>query len=195
MTSEGKLRKTVVKFKRSLAVQRIGRSYVANILFTSINPKKAAQIANEVATAYIEDQLDAKALTTERAGSWMQKRIDELKDQSGAAAQRLRLFDAGMGTVTQDQLNKDQQEERAKLVQNAQSLRRAYETLVNLSRYSQSIEERSLPLTDARVVTLATAPFEASSPKVLWVFSIALVVGAILGCAAAGVRDRRWANA
>jgi succinoglycan biosynthesis transport protein ExoP len=189
VTPEGQLRKTVVKFKRSLAVVRIGRSYVANILFTSKNQAKAARIANEVANAYIEDQLDAKALTAERASSWMQKRIDELKEQSGIAAQRLQLFDAGVGAAAENQLNKDQQEERSKLVQRAQTVRRAYETLVNLSRYSQSIEERSLPLTDARVVTLASAPFEASSPNVLWALSMALLVGALLGSAGAWVRE------
>lgn len=189
VTSEGELRKTVVKFKRSLTVVRIGRSYVANIFFTSKNPMKAARIANEVANAYIEDQLDAKALTAERAGSWMQKRIDELKEQSGTAALRLQQFDANVGNATEDQLNKDQQDERSRLVQRTQSLRRAYETLINLSHYSQSIEERSLPLTDARVVTLASAPFEASSPNMLWAFSIALLIGAMAGCAGAWVRE------
>jgi succinoglycan biosynthesis transport protein ExoP len=190
ITSEqGQLRKTVVKFKRSHTVVRIGRSYVANILFTSKDPVKAALIANELANAYIEDQLDAKALTAERAGSWMQKRIDELKEQLGIAAQRLQQFDANVSATSEDQLNKDQQDQRSQLVQRTQSLRRAYETLVNLSRYSQSIEERSLPLTDARVVTLASAPFEASSPNILWAFSIALVVGGMVGCAAAWVRE------
>jgi uncharacterized protein involved in exopolysaccharide biosynthesis len=183
ITSEQEqFRKTVVKFKRGLSVVRIGRSYVANILFTSKDPGKAAQIANEVANAYIEDQLDAKALTAERAGSWMQKRIDELKEQSGAAAQRLQQFDA---TVNDLPLNNDQQDQRSQLVQRMQSLRTAYETLVNLGRYSQSVEERSLPLTDARVVTLASAPFEASSPSILWAFSIAFVIGGMVGCAAA----------
>src|SRR5258705_1202884 len=179
ITSEqGQLRKTVGKFKRGLTVVRIGRSYVANILFTSKDPVKAAQIANEVANAYIEDQLDAKALTAERAGSWMQKRIDELKEQSGIAAQRLQQFDASVDASSEGQLNKDQQDQRSQLVQRTQSLRTAYETLVNLGRYSQSIEERSLPLTDARVVTLASAPFEASSPSILWTFlSRSLSVG------------------
>ena len=186
ITSEqGQLRKTVVKFKRGLWVVRIGRSYVANITFTSKDPVKAAQIANEVANAYIEDQLDAKALTAERAGSWMQKRIDELKEQSGIAAQRLQQFDASVNATSEGQLNKDQQDQRSQLLQRTQSLRTAYETLVNLGRYSQSIEERSLPLTDARVVTLASAPFEASSPSILWTFFIALVIGGMVGCAAA----------
>jgi succinoglycan biosynthesis transport protein ExoP len=186
ITSEQEqLRKTVVKFKRGLWVVRIGRSYVANITFTSKDPVKAAQIANEVANAYIEDQLDAKALTAERAGSWMQKRIDELKEQSGVAAQRLEQFDANVKAASEGQLNKDQQDQRSQLLQRTQSLRTAYETLVNLGRYSQSIEERSLPLTDARVVTLASAPFEASSPSILWTFFIALVIGGMVGCAAA----------
>jgi uncharacterized protein involved in exopolysaccharide biosynthesis len=188
-TEQAQLRKTVVKFKRSLAVVRIGRSYVANILFTSKNPVKAALIANEIASAYIDDQLDAKALTTERASSWMQKRIDELKEQSGIAAQRLQQFDATLSPSSGDRSDKDQQDQRAQLAQRAQSLRSAYETLVNLSHYSQSIEERSLPLTDARVVTLASAPFEASSPNILWAFSIALLVGAMMGCVVAWMRE------
>jgi polysaccharide biosynthesis transport protein len=186
VTSEQEqLRKTVVKFKRGLAVDRIGRSYVANILFTSKDPVKAAQIANEVANAYIEDQLDAKTLTAERAGSWMQKRIDELKEQSAIAEQRLQQFDASVKATSEGQLNKDGQDQRSQLVQRTQSLRTAYETLVNLGRYSQSIEERSLPLTDARVVTQASAPFEPSSPNILRTFFIALVVGGIVGCAVA----------
>jgi uncharacterized protein involved in exopolysaccharide biosynthesis len=190
ITSEQEqFRKTVVKFKRGLAVVRIGRSYVANILFTSKDPVKAALIANEVASAYIEDQLDAKALTAERARSWMQKRIDELKEQSGIAVQRLQEFDANVKVG--GQLNKDQQDERSKLVQRTESLRTAYETLVNLGRYSQSIEDRSLPLTDARVVTLASAPFEASSPNILWTFFIALFIGGMVGCAAAWASDAR----
>jgi len=192
ITSEQEqFRKTVVKFKRGLAVVRIGRSYVANILFTSKDPVKAALIANEVASAYIEDQLDAKALTAERARSWMQKRIDELKEQSGIAAERLQQFDASVKAASEGELNKDQQDQRSQLVQKTQSLRTAYETLVNLGRYSQSIEERSLPLTDARVVTLASAPFEASSPSILWTFFIALVIGGMVGCAAAWASDAR----
>jgi succinoglycan biosynthesis transport protein ExoP len=187
-SEQGQLRKTVVKFKRSLTVLRIGRSYVANILFTSKDPVKAARIANEVANAYIEDQLDAKALTAERAGTWMQKRIDELKGQSENAAERLLQFDASVN-ASGDQLTKDQQEKRSQLLQRTQSLRRVYETLVNLSRFSMGIEERSLPLTDARVVTMASAPFEASSPNILWAFFIALVAGSMVGCAVAWARE------
>jgi succinoglycan biosynthesis transport protein ExoP len=190
-SDQEQLRKTVVKFKRALTVLRIGRSYVANILFTSKDPARAAQIANEVANAYIEDQLDAKALTAERAGSWMQKRIDELKEQSGSAEQRLQQFDASVKATSEGQLNKEQQDQRSQLVQRMQSLRTAYETLVNLGRYSQSVEERSLPLTDARVVTEASAPFEPSSPNIVWIFSIALVFGGMVGCAAAWLMEGR----
>src|SRR5947207_13530259 len=107
----------------------------------------------------------------------MQKRIDELKEQLRTAEQGLQRFDASsVRTSEDDQLIKDQQDQRSRLLQRTQSLRRAYETLVNLSHYSQSIEERSLPLTDARVVTQASAPFDASSPNILWVFSIAFVI-------------------
>src|SRR4029077_7295717 len=59
-SEQEQLRKTVVKFKRGLTVVRIGRSYVANILFTSKDPVKAAQIANEDANANKKEQLDGE---------------------------------------------------------------------------------------------------------------------------------------
>src|SRR5262249_55879876 len=50
--------------------------------FRSHNPQRAAQVANAVAEAYINDQLEAKYQATRRAGDWMRDRIKELRDQS-----------------------------------------------------------------------------------------------------------------
>jgi uncharacterized protein involved in exopolysaccharide biosynthesis len=184
------LRKTVAKFKRGLTVLRIGRSYVANIMFTSKDPHKAAVIANEVANSYIEDQLDAKALMAERASSWMQKRIVDLREQATAASRALDQFNAAHLRGNESaELDSDQQSQSEELTRTAKSLRRAYETLENLSRYSQSIDERTLPTTDARVVTQASPPLVASSPNVLWTLMIALVAGGGLGLIGAFVRE------
>jgi polysaccharide biosynthesis transport protein len=54
-TEQGRLRAAMEKFKRALTVTRIGLSYLANIVFSSVDPDKAARIANEIADAYIED--------------------------------------------------------------------------------------------------------------------------------------------
>ena len=46
---------------RDLEVTRLGRSYIEEIAFTSLDPGKAAKIANAFSDAYVEDQLQAMA--------------------------------------------------------------------------------------------------------------------------------------
>ena len=68
-----------------LSAKRVGLTYVIEVGFQSKSPDGAAQIANAVVQAYINDQLDAKFQATGRATAWMQGRIAELKEQSASA--------------------------------------------------------------------------------------------------------------
>ena len=68
-------RQAMDAFKSRLDITRVGLSYVINIGFRSYDPENAAKIANEVADAYIADQLEAKYQATRRAGAWLQDRI------------------------------------------------------------------------------------------------------------------------
>ena len=72
-------------FERGLTARRIGTTYVIEVGFLSLNPERAAQIANATADAYIVDQLDAKYEATRRASTWLQERIQELRQQASTA--------------------------------------------------------------------------------------------------------------
>lgn len=72
-------------FESHRYVQRLERTYGLDISFTSRDPVKAAKIANAIADAYIDDQLEAKDQTRRRAGAWLQERIDALSAQVTAA--------------------------------------------------------------------------------------------------------------
>lgn len=78
-------RRAVRAFQRELEIRRRGLTYVIEISFRSLNPDRAAQIANAVADAYIVDQLDSKYQATRRAGLWLQERIQELRSQASTA--------------------------------------------------------------------------------------------------------------
>jgi polysaccharide biosynthesis transport protein len=78
-------RRAIAAFKDRLSIKRVGISYVIGIGFESNNPDHAAKIANEIADAYIVDQLEAKYEATRRASTWLQDRIKELRDQVSAA--------------------------------------------------------------------------------------------------------------
>jgi succinoglycan biosynthesis transport protein ExoP len=78
-------RKALERFEKSRTIKRLGLTYVMEIGFTSLDPAKAAKIANAIADAYIVDSLEAKYQATRRASVWLQDRIKELRTQASAA--------------------------------------------------------------------------------------------------------------
>jgi polysaccharide biosynthesis transport protein len=79
-------------FRSKLLPRRVAATYVIDIGFLSLSPDRAAQIANATANAYIDDQLEAKYQATRKAGTWLQERIQELRQQASAAEQAVLDF-------------------------------------------------------------------------------------------------------
>src|ERR1700722_19408528 len=98
-TSEELTRLVLGKFKDNLRVTRVGRSYIEQIAFTSLDRQKAAMIANAVADAYIEDQLQAKFEATRRASEWLEQRIGELRKQASDAYKAVQDFKSDNGII------------------------------------------------------------------------------------------------
>jgi succinoglycan biosynthesis transport protein ExoP len=86
------IQRAVATLSDNLRVIRLGRSYHEDIAYTSLDPVKAAQIANAVAEAYVEDQLEAKFEGTRRASEWLQQRIGELRQQATDAYKAVQDF-------------------------------------------------------------------------------------------------------
>src|SRR6266436_7910374 len=78
--------------KDNLRVTRLGKSYIEQIAYTSLDPNKSATIANAFADAYIEDQLQAKFEATRRASAWLEQRIGELRQQASDAYKAVQDF-------------------------------------------------------------------------------------------------------
>jgi polysaccharide biosynthesis transport protein len=103
--------KAVTAFQSRLDVQRVGLTYIIAISFRSHNADRAARIANAVAEAYIDDQLESKYLAARRAGTWLQERLRELRQQASTAERavvdfknRNSMIDAGGRTINEQQL-------------------------------------------------------------------------------------------
>jgi polysaccharide biosynthesis transport protein len=95
---------------RAMDVSRVGRSYVLQIDITATSPRLAAQIAGAVADAYLTDKLNAKYDATRRAGTWLQERIEELRQRSLESDLAVQKFRAANGLlVANDKLVSDQQ--------------------------------------------------------------------------------------
>ena len=98
-------------FQSHLKVERVGLTYIIAISFRSLNADRAAQIANAVAEAYIDDQLESKFQAARRAGNWLQERLHELRQQATTAERAVvdfkntnNMVDAGGRTINEQQL-------------------------------------------------------------------------------------------
>ncbi len=70
------------RFADLLTITRVNKTYVLQIDFLSKDARKAADIANAIAQAYVTNELDAKLESNTRASSWLQDRIEELQKKS-----------------------------------------------------------------------------------------------------------------
>jgi polysaccharide biosynthesis transport protein len=91
-SKEELLRRILDRVRDNLRVTRLGRSYIEQIAYTSLDRDKAANIANTFAEAYIEDQLQAKFDATHRASIWLEQRIGELRQQASDAYKAVQDF-------------------------------------------------------------------------------------------------------
>ncbi|HLF30209.1 MAG TPA: polysaccharide biosynthesis tyrosine autokinase [Xanthomonadales bacterium] len=62
-----------------LTVQAVEFGNVINITVSSLHPKTAALLANDIPEAYIVDQLEAKFEATEKANAWLTGQLTELE--------------------------------------------------------------------------------------------------------------------
>ncbi|SRR5579871_316345 len=91
-SNEQMMRRVLGVLRSNLRVTRLGRSYIEQIAYTSLDKEKAAKIANAFADAYIEDQLQAKFEATHRASIWLEQRIGELRKQASDAYKEVQDF-------------------------------------------------------------------------------------------------------
>jgi succinoglycan biosynthesis transport protein ExoP len=69
-----------------------GSGNIIEIEAHSLNPERAAQLANAVVESYIEEQLSSRYQTARQAGGWLQDRIQELAHQTSIADEAVAKF-------------------------------------------------------------------------------------------------------
>ena len=89
--------------REHLSVQQISESRVIGLSYTADSPSEAARTANAVADAYIADRTAARVRARERSLSWLNERVERLREQiqSSEDAVEVRraelLMEAGQG--------------------------------------------------------------------------------------------------
>jgi polysaccharide biosynthesis transport protein len=95
-----------------LSAYRVGYSHVIEVSYSSSNATRAAEIANAVANAYINDQMNAKFEATRIATSWLQERLHNLNEQAltaeravGAYKSQNNIISSGGKPIDEQQIN------------------------------------------------------------------------------------------
>ncbi|MBI3419545.1 MAG: polysaccharide biosynthesis tyrosine autokinase [Proteobacteria bacterium] len=99
------------KILKQLDITNDGRSYSFSIRYRDGDAVRAAKIANAFADQYLVDQLEVKYDTTQRANTWLTKRMESLRDEVRASEKAVEdfkmannLVGVGEETITQQQL-------------------------------------------------------------------------------------------
>ena len=77
-----------------LRVSPVGLSTTINVSYESPDPAQAALVANGVADAYVEDQLEAKFEANQKTTQWLSRRIQDLSKQAENADAEVQRYKA-----------------------------------------------------------------------------------------------------
>lgn len=94
--SEAIISRTVAveRVLNGVQVEALGRSRVIGISATSEDPKLASTIANALATAYINFQVETKIAATQRAADWLAGRLESLRGEVEASERAVQNYRA-----------------------------------------------------------------------------------------------------
>jgi capsular exopolysaccharide synthesis family protein len=167
----------------NLSVARVGDSYLLQVDFWSPSAEMAQRIVDKYADIYISDQLGAKDESITRARSALEEELEKVRKRSVDAELAVDKFrsDNSLTNVTLVTLRQLELE--------ASSLKSQYEQL--LEHYQVSLQDQSLALTEARVISQAPFPGAPSYPRSSLTLAICAVLGGMIGVGMGVVREHR----
>ena len=90
-------------FLAGLKIEPIRNSRLVKIHFDSNSPEFSAQVSNSLAAAYIQQNLEARFVSTEQAKEWLGKQLDDLKAKVERADEDLQAFGSQHDIISLDE--------------------------------------------------------------------------------------------
>src|SRR3984885_8968054 len=95
--------KLMKAFHKSLNVQLIPKTQIVEVHFRCKNPRLASEIANAVASTYIEHNFQTKYKATLQTSDWLTKQLDDLKKHAEEFQQKLTDYQKKTGILGTDE--------------------------------------------------------------------------------------------
>jgi polysaccharide biosynthesis transport protein len=110
LSVDDRIARAMAVFSKRLTVQRVGTTFAIEINFEANDPARAAQVANAIADAYINQQVESQYQAMHYASEWLESRIREMQGQTSAAQRgvveykmRNNIIDTGSGHLIDEQ--------------------------------------------------------------------------------------------
>jgi succinoglycan biosynthesis transport protein ExoP len=91
------------QFLSRLKIEPIRNSRLVKIHFDSNSPELSAQVANAVATTYVQQNLENRFITTEKAKEWLTGQLQDLKGKVERADEDLQKFGSKHDIISLDE--------------------------------------------------------------------------------------------
>jgi polysaccharide biosynthesis transport protein len=139
-TEQDRILRAVNVLRNRLVARRPDKTFVIDISVWSSNREKAARLANDIASIYLEQQIAAKTAAAKRTNTALVARLAELRERVSASAHRVedyraqhQLIGAGGQLISEQQLGEINNQ--LVLAQTAAAEQRSrYEDIVRLQR-------------------------------------------------------------
>ena len=92
----------IEKLRKSIDVSQSQTTNLLLVSVTSKDPRKAARVANALADAYLDQQLEGRYSATRRATDWLKERLEEHKVKLRQSEERFERLKAQMDLVEKD---------------------------------------------------------------------------------------------
>lgn len=153
-----------------------------------------AKRLQDVETNFGKDHPQAVALAKEKAdvsaqifGQLKQLTESYRNDFEVAQARETALRDKISTAAGKSSIDNQSQVKLKELDQQAQALTTLYQTF--LSRYEEASQQQSFPVGKVRIISDASMPLAASSPRTMRVLALSLVLGLMLGAGFGGLNE------
>jgi succinoglycan biosynthesis transport protein ExoP len=90
-------------FLAELKIEPIRNSRLVKIHFDSNSPRLSTQVSNSLAAAYIQQNLEARFVSTEQAKEWLSKQLEDLKAKVERADENLQAFGSQHDIISLDE--------------------------------------------------------------------------------------------
>lgn len=177
----------LAKLQSKLDVRRSGVSHVIDISVETKDREKSARIANAIASAYKEEQVQARAEVARQSSEWLESRISRLRAKLDEAAEALQRFRSGREyEPNSEEGEANSPQTVAALKATVDAYRKIYEGYY--SAFTDKVHEETYPVSDARLITPATPPLGKSHPRSKLVLALGLFAGGLAGLGVAFLR-------